>query len=510
MAGALERREIVKVLLLGETGSGKTRFVDLLKNYSEQYDKEFELENMKVFTICKTSNDMESDTVEVQRYLCHFDKYSIELIDTPGFADNRREEQERENKMKIFEFIKNEKNINCLCLLFNGRINRLNESLQKTVIDLVRLLPSVVMENTVILFTQVTGNLQVNRMLKKLIKEKIQLSLSKQIYFTIDNPFSILKQWKEDQKEDQWEEDYHDESQTKEIQKLFEECFKNELANFCKTVKAIGTINSDSITSFHELKDEIDLKIHKICSITEQKQNELVHPEHDVLSMHTELTELHNTICTICFSNCHSPCSYSGFWLPSAKYCKVFNFRDHCSECKHHFHFHKRRKFCYTTERVPYDKNSRTKPTISVDKSQEAQMLELRKQLLLLLADYHRKSNRSYQERLVEEIKLSHLQRVPPECITKQEEICKEAEKIDALIFSTKTTFQEKVEWALKFVGLNSVKSPEEVELHITKISPNCCITTTKKEDCSKLFKYAQSIFKDVYHREAPLESKNE
>ena len=500
MARPSKEREIAKVLLLGETGSGKTQFVDLLTNYSEQCDKEFKLEKIHVVSSGESSVDMNSDTVDVQKYECHFDEYSIEVIDTPGFADTRGEQQQRKNKMKILEFIREENNINCLCLLFNGTTSRLNESSQKTMIEIIKMLPSTVIENTVILFTNVTGELQVNVMLMKQIIDKLQFSSSKQMTFAMDNPFSIWKQ----RNAEKW-----DENKKKEIKELFEICFKNKLADFCKIVRSLGKIDLDSIIFFCELKDEIDLKIREICSLKKHKEQMLnEHLEHDGINydkVSAIPTERYNTICSkgYCFSNCHTSCSYSGFWLPFAKYCKLFNTSDHCSKCNHHFAFHRRCKFRYITERVTYDENSITKCTISVDKIREdieTNILMLRTQLLFLFADFHRKSNRSYQELLKEEIKLSHLQNVPAECIADQKETCDEANIIGTFCFTTKTTFQEKVEWALKYVGLKSVKSPEEVDAHIKKISPNCCITKTKNDNCSKLFEHAQSILKNAYH----------
>ena len=148
MAVALQNHEgtgSAKVLLLGQTGAGKTQFINLLGNYSEQYDKNFEFD--KIDFISKTSTNMMSDTDEVVRYSFDFGDSVIEVLDTPGFADNRGELQREENKTKLYDAIRLEKSINCLCLFFNGTLNRINDSLEKSLIELTELLPTAVIEH---------------------------------------------------------------------------------------------------------------------------------------------------------------------------------------------------------------------------------------------------------------------------------------------------------------------------------------------------------------------------
>ena len=354
----------------------------------------------------------------------------------------------------------------------------------------------------IIVFTHVQNKYGVNPKLKQLIQEKLGISLSKHTVFTLNNPFSLWENWNNEK----------DKSYIPEMTKEFKKLFSEDLVRFCAIVRSLGKINSESIIAFHDLKDEIDLKIAEVCESKARKsklQNGSVLVVQDDLNYDRGSkvpSRNHNTICMAgqCFSNCHTPCSYSGHWLNSTKYCKVFTNDVKCSECGHHYSLHRRSKVRYITEKIVSSTKPRNDLSIPVDTflqeiGDKIQRLQI--QLLFLLAEYHRKSNRSYQQLVQDEIELHQLtsSSSPTERIVMLKNISKEASIIDRLPCYAKLSFEDKIKWALTFLGLESVKSPKEIDVHIKKILPDCC--NSRNDSCSELFQRAKSILTDEFHR---------
>lgn len=110
------------ILLLGETGNGKSQLGSFL------------LGNSSAFYV---SNDPDSVTKDVQEVwgLNH----KLQIIDTPGFEDSFGNEQNNINK--IVEYVRNKK-INAIIILFNfHQANKLSLHIKEILIDIFRFFP---------------------------------------------------------------------------------------------------------------------------------------------------------------------------------------------------------------------------------------------------------------------------------------------------------------------------------------------------------------------------------
>lgn len=119
-----------RMLLIGETGSGKTSFLNLLCNSKLIEDlgtavDADKLQKIRGYNDLKIESSAEramaSKTSEAKFYRAELCSMKITIIDTPGFGDSRGLEQDKVNVRKIIEALKGEDYINCVCLVINGR-----------------------------------------------------------------------------------------------------------------------------------------------------------------------------------------------------------------------------------------------------------------------------------------------------------------------------------------------------------------------------------------------------
>jgi len=169
--------ESINILLLGETGVGKSTFINAIANYlsfntidKAQSDKpivaipvSFHLgEHLVKFDDNGNSNNEDfnhpgqSVTQHCKSYVVHLnpnDKRKLRIIDTPGFGDTRGLEQDDLNMQHILEYIKRLPHLNAICILLKSNESKVNIFFQSCLTQLFDFFGSRIRRNIIFCFT---------------------------------------------------------------------------------------------------------------------------------------------------------------------------------------------------------------------------------------------------------------------------------------------------------------------------------------------------------------------
>lgn len=171
----MPEKEIINILLLGETGVGKSTAVNAIANYLtyqelDQASKgkllylipaKFSLfdSNLaeKSIRIGESPNEStepgESSTKNIQSYLLNYNGTKIRLIDTPGIGDTRGMIYDQENTEKLLSFIGELDHLNGICILLKPNNSRFSVLFNYCLKHILLRLDRRAQANIVFLFT---------------------------------------------------------------------------------------------------------------------------------------------------------------------------------------------------------------------------------------------------------------------------------------------------------------------------------------------------------------------
>jgi hypothetical protein len=216
---SLPKNDVINILLLGETGVGKSTFINAFVNYltSETFDRaqsnepvvlipvsfllttgdNFDEHTVKFGDFVTSHNEDfdhpgESVTQHCKSYEFHLnrgDGKKLCIIDTPGFGDTRGLDQDDLNMQDILEYINNLTHLNAVCFLLKPNSSELHTFFRMCFMQLIDLLGPDVRENIIFCFTNARSTFYVPgdtaRVLKAMLKS---LSMS-DIPFKKENTF---------------------------------------------------------------------------------------------------------------------------------------------------------------------------------------------------------------------------------------------------------------------------------------------------------------------------------
>lgn len=245
-----------KILLLGETGSGKTSFLNLLcncykmKTMSDNYD-ERSLSQLQDFNdACLEDGDLyklaQSRTSGVKIY--QGDR--CDIIDTPGLGDSRGLEQDNKFLDHVISRLKAEKFINCICLIINGQQTQLGMTSKYVFAEITAFLPREVVNNVIVVITNTSNPCDVSFDLIEL-----QTLLGKPIIdnlFYIENPYCHLTKVKHSKLDK-----FSVAVVAEVLQKHFREA-NRMLDNMWSTIKCFGGVCTKSFVRTYSKRHEIE------------------------------------------------------------------------------------------------------------------------------------------------------------------------------------------------------------------------------------------------------------
>jgi GTP-binding protein EngB required for normal cell division len=388
-----------KMLVVGETGSGKTSFLNLICNYNLVLTLGYEVgvEHFRSFNKIKfesNTRQMESKTNNATKYSIDISGWSVGIIDTPGFGDSRGIEMDKQNVKKIIDALKNEEYINCVCLVTNGRSPRMSATLNYVLSEITAILPKTVIDNVIVVFTNTTGMLHLTFDISELTAF---FGRNIEQFFCIDNPYCLFEKVKKDPKGltiDKIAQGLKDE---------FEKSAKVIKGMFDK-IKDFQQVHTNEFIKLYQKKQEVELtvltvlseynnqtKIEKAIAVEEEKlqaaertKNLNVNFESQVELTKPVTTAHHNTLCGYpdCYSNCHERCSLpKSFDKETFLRCACINRSSAgvCKKCNHSYtyHYHNEVRFEKVTTplideeaKAKYEEAKTAKETSEVTKAQ--------------------------------------------------------------------------------------------------------------------------------------------
>ena len=400
-----------KMLLIGETGSGKTSFLNLLCNCGTvqalggKYDCD-KLEYFHHFNDLSLENaeshQMESKTNGAKLYNVQLSKLKVGVIDTPGFGDSRGMAQDKQNVKKIIATLKGEDFINCVCLIINGRQARMSATLKYVMSEITAILPKEILDNIIIVFSNTSDPLDLNFDPKEL-DVFFGGSVTKHIFF-IENPYCRFEKAK--QKKDILPRDMI----AKSLLKAFEDTAK-VLDEMHDAIKDFGPVHTYRFITLFKKKQVIEGSVIQILTAYDnqkrlEKALEVAKEQVDAALRSKNLnkdfkivqslkvvkvveTDRHNTLCSVkgCYSNCHAPCYLEKTFKKSVlKTCKSHGGSSLCKMCGHDYtqHYHNEVKFVTETEEKDLiDEDMRKEFVAAQTQEERARIIfeELEKQL---------------------------------------------------------------------------------------------------------------------------------
>ncbi|CAF2122378.1 unnamed protein product [Rotaria magnacalcarata] len=211
----------INILLMGQTGTGKTTFINSLVNYfihdtldeaikdeikiiipTSFYFHDEETFEAKLINIGDITDDEganergQSCTQQCRSFVFPFGSRNLRLIDTPGMGDTRGSQKDNENLFEILTYISHYEHLNAICIFLKPNEERLTIVFRLFIKQILHYLGPTAADNIVFIFTSARttyfapGNSK--KLLQVLLKEysdqyKQEIPFEKANTFLVDN-----------------------------------------------------------------------------------------------------------------------------------------------------------------------------------------------------------------------------------------------------------------------------------------------------------------------------------
>ncbi|XP_021709462.1 uncharacterized protein LOC110679357 [Aedes aegypti] len=244
----MNQRSELKVILMGETGAGKSTLVNYFANYfmngsiqnlkiaipTKHYQQN--IEGLPIHSEKDIRDTTKSQTQKSSVYNFTKNRQQYGIIDTPGLSDNTvGADKDNEHIANIVAAASNTEAIAAIILVINGAVARVTVSLRNAINRLKGVVPDILLNNLIVVLTNCSAD-----------KANFDLSVLKPWTFSDDNIFymnnnALAKSpnyWNKDMKKknsmiNQW---------------------NNSMTELAKVVTKINTLGQISSSAFREMR----------------------------------------------------------------------------------------------------------------------------------------------------------------------------------------------------------------------------------------------------------------
>ena len=188
------------VLILGETGSGKSTFINTITNYFRNgslQDLRIAIPTMYFHATEEFQNNESntrdptiSQTDSCITYSFTQDGMRFSFVDTPGLNDSRGTKQDELNIDKILAAAHNEKDLSAILLVINATQPRINPALKAVFVSLKGNIPNSVLDNTVVVLTKTRED---TTAFQRSVLAEVAPNLQRNSIFYMDNTAFVSK-----------------------------------------------------------------------------------------------------------------------------------------------------------------------------------------------------------------------------------------------------------------------------------------------------------------------------
>ncbi|XP_021333329.1 uncharacterized protein si:ch211-285c6.4 [Danio rerio] len=354
-----EKKDVTRqskiILLVGETGAGKTTIINTMVNYL--LGVTFEEETWYEITEEEVRDQSESQTSEITMYEVFpvESAISLTIIDTPGYGDTRGLEKDlevAENLSALFQSSDGVREIDAVCFVIQASKNRLSDRQHYIISSILSLFGKDIVNNIVFLITHSDG-MHPKNVLGAINKAKIPCRRERNgepVHFLFNNRQGDARQTKERYiraQRDAWED-------SMDGIKLFLRSLdeKNrrslELTSYVlnERIQLEASIcNLQQRIQEKELKKSEKLQIQEAMTQNKDKIEQCRNFPIKVKKTVKTKVPIENaswknrkaTTCTVCEENCHE---FDCWWVSSPKKCEVMR-NDYCTVCTGKCHYSK-------------------------------------------------------------------------------------------------------------------------------------------------------------------------
>ncbi|XP_056318594.1 uncharacterized protein LOC130232646 [Danio aesculapii] len=406
------------ILLVGETGVGKTTIINTMVNYL--IGVKFEEETWYEITEEEARDQSESQTSEITMYEVFPVKSSISLtiIDTPGYGDTRGLEKDlevAENLSALFQNNDGVREVDAVCFVIQAAKNRLSDRQHYIISSILSLFGKDIVNNIVFLITHSDG-LPPKNVLGAINKAKIPCRRDREgqpVHFIFNNRQADArhneKRYNRAQR-DAWEDSMDG----------MKEFFQSLTARNRRSLELTSDVLIDRI-QFEASISNLQLRVQE----KESKKSEKIQIQEAIKQNKEKIEERRNfgitvkktvkvkvpienaswknrkaTTCTVCEENCHE---FDCWWVSNPSQCEVMR-NGFCTVCTGKCHYSKHvkenKKYVISTSsymmefdyiKKEYEKvQKQTKTYLVLMQDLEEELKEIEEQKQMLLSDaYH-------------------------------------------------------------------------------------------------------------------------
>ncbi|RXN08647.1 hypothetical protein ROHU_009542 [Labeo rohita] len=409
------------ILLVGETGVGKTTLINTMVNYL--LGVKFEEEIWYEITEEATRDQSESQTSEITVYEVFPVKspMSLTIIDTPGYGDTRGLEKDlevAENLATLFQSNDGVCEVDAVCFVTQASANRLSDRQHYIISSVLSLFGKDIVNNIVFLITHSDSLLPTN-VLGAIDKAKIPCRRDirgQPVYFLFNNRQADARR---------------NERRYVRAQMVAWEDSKDNMRHFLKSLNEMNRrsleLTSDVLKErirFEAFISNLQLRVQE----KESKKSEKIQIQ-EAMMQNKEKIERHKnftikvkktvkekvpieskswkhrkaTTCTVCEENCHE---FDCWWVSNPSKCEVMK-NGHCTvctgRCHHSKHVKENKKYAISTSSttIEYDSIKKeyentqelTKTYLVLMKHLDKDLKEIEDQKSILLSEAYQTIN---------------------------------------------------------------------------------------------------------------------